>query len=57
MAGPFGQIIAYIDDSHIVEYMACWFKFFRDTRRHAKIEERGKGEPHISSFIRNEGAA
>ena len=53
VAGPFRQLIEDIHHSHAVEDVTARLERFRDLRRRAEIEKRGKGQPHVSTFIGN----
>lgn len=57
MARPFRQIIENIRHSHAVEDVTARTKGIGDVRRRAEIEESGKGEPHIPTFVSDGCAA
>ena len=57
VARPFGQSVVHIENPGCVEYVTCRFECLRYFGRRPKVEERGKREPHIPSFISEERAA
>ena len=57
VTGPLGQIIVDIDNPRAIEDMARGFEWRWHCGCTPEIEKGGKRQPHIATFVGNQGAA